>query len=102
MPIYEYKAVGKGCEYCRDGFEAVQSMSDKPLTECPRCQASVSKLVSRFHACVVETPDEVTEAERKMSNYEKDEMWSHAAELADKEGLEDRAREDYKKAGYNM
>ena len=38
----------------------------------------------------------------KISEYEKDGRWGHAAELADKTGLEDRAREDYRKAGYNM
>jgi hypothetical protein len=29
-------------------------------------------------------------------------MWSHAAELADKSGLQERALDDYKKAGYNF
>jgi len=29
-------------------------------------------------------------------------MWSHAAELADKTGLEDRAKEDYKRAGHEI
>ena len=102
MPIYEYKATGGGCEYCRDGFEIVQGMSDKPLTECPKCRAPVSKLLSRFHACVIEASGDVIETERKISDYEKEGRWSHAAELADKAGLEDRARDDYKKAGYNM
>jgi len=30
MPTYEYV-----CNKCGQGFEAVQSMSDKPLTKCP-------------------------------------------------------------------
>jgi hypothetical protein len=44
----------------------------------------------------------VTQTESKIHNYEREGMWSHAAELADKVGLDERAREDYKKAGYNM
>ena len=102
MPIYEYKAVAKGCKYCRNGFEVMQSVRDEPLRECPRCRTPIEKLISQFHACVIETSDEVIETERRVSDYEKDGRWSHAAELADKEGLEDRAREDYKKAGYEM
>lgn len=102
MPIYEYKAAGEGCKYCRNGFEIMQRMDDKPLGECPKCQAVVRKLPSRFRACIVETPDEVAETESKLHDFEKQGMWGHAAELADKTGLEDRAREDYKKAGYEM
>lgn len=100
MPIYEYKATGKGCKYCRNGFEIRQSIDAEPLSECPKCQARVKRLVSRFRACVIETSDEVTDTERKLRDFEREGKWSHAAELADKAGLEDRARENYKKAGY--
>jgi len=102
MPIYEYKATGNGCKHCQDGFEIRQSINATPVTECPECQALVRRLVSRFRACVSETPDEVVETERKIRDHEEEGRWSHAAELADKAGLEDRARENYKKAGYNM
>ena len=102
MPIYEYKATEKGCDYCRDGFEIRQSISAKPLSKCPKCQASIKRLVSRFRACVVETSDESMSTEMKIHKYEKEGRWSHAAEVADKAGLEARAREDYKKAGYDM
>ncbi len=102
MPIYEYKSTGKGCEYCHDGFEMWQKIDAKPLSNCPRCQMPVRKLVSRFRACVIETPDEVIATEKKIREFEKEGRWSHAAELADKAGWEDRARENYKKAGYNM
>lgn len=100
MPIYEYKATGKGCEYCRSRFEIRQSIDAKPLSKCPKCRAPVKRLLSQFHACVIETSDEVTETEKKLRDFEKEGKWSHAAELADKAGLEDRARENYKKAGY--
>ena len=32
MPIYEYQ-----CESCGHEFEALQKMSDAPLTSCPAC-----------------------------------------------------------------
>ncbi|MCX6004477.1 MAG: hypothetical protein NT082_02225 [Chloroflexi bacterium] len=40
--------------------------------------------------------------EEKLSEYESEGKWSHAAELADKSGLNDRAMDNYKKAGYNF
>jgi putative FmdB family regulatory protein len=46
MPIYQYKATDKGCDYCRHGFEQMQSMKDKPLTKCPRCGAKIKKCPS--------------------------------------------------------
>jgi len=102
MPIYEYKATEKSCDYCRDGFEIRQSINAKPLSKCPKCQAPIKKLVSRFRACVVETSDEAISTEMQIRKHEKEGRWSHAAELADKSGLEDRAKENYKKAGYDM
>lgn len=42
MPIYEYQ-----CEHCGHKFEAIQKMSDKPLTDCPECKEDrLKKLVS--------------------------------------------------------
>ncbi|MEM9300582.1 MAG: zinc ribbon domain-containing protein [Pseudomonadota bacterium] len=43
MPIYEYE-----CDACGSRFEAIQKISDDPLTECRKCGAtgSVRKLVS--------------------------------------------------------
>jgi putative FmdB family regulatory protein len=41
MPIYEYV-----CKSCGHQLEALQKMSDSPLTECPQCrdQALVKKI----------------------------------------------------------
>jgi len=102
MPIYEYRATEKGCRYCRYGFEIKQRIDAKPLSKCPECQAPIRRLMSRFRTLVAETPDEASATEKKMREFEKEGRWSHAAELADKSGLEDRARENYKKAGYEM
>ncbi len=42
MPIYEY-----ACVECGHEFDALQKMSDAPLTDCPACrQQSLQKKVS--------------------------------------------------------
>ena len=46
MAIYQYIAIEDACEYCRNGFEVLQSMGAKPLTVCPRCQKRVKKVPS--------------------------------------------------------
>lgn len=42
MPIYEYV-----CKSCDHEFEALQKMSDDPLTQCPQCNnLSLTKKIS--------------------------------------------------------
>lgn len=42
MPIYEYR-----CSACGHETEALQKMSDAPLTDCPSCgKPALSKLIS--------------------------------------------------------
>ena len=42
MPIYEYE-----CKACGHAFDALQKMSDSPLTDCPDCnEPSLRKLLS--------------------------------------------------------
>jgi len=41
MPIYEYQ-----CVKCEHVFDAIQNISDAPLTECPECGDKVRKCVS--------------------------------------------------------
>jgi putative FmdB family regulatory protein len=38
MPIYEYR-----CESCGHTLDALQKISDGPLSECPECEASALK-----------------------------------------------------------
>ncbi|MBN1375935.1 MAG: zinc ribbon domain-containing protein [Dehalococcoidia bacterium] len=102
MPIYEYRAIAQSCSYCKKGFDVIQKMSESPLEACPKCGAAVRKIMSRFRACVVDTPDEAKSLESQLHGYESEGQWSHAAELADKKGLDERAMENYKKAGYNF
>jgi putative FmdB family regulatory protein len=48
MPIYEYQATDEKrcCKHCAKVFEVLQQPSDAPLTECPQCEAPVTKLIS--------------------------------------------------------
>jgi putative FmdB family regulatory protein len=42
MPIYEYQ-----CEACGHRLEALQKISEEPLSDCPACgQPSLQKLIS--------------------------------------------------------
>ncbi len=41
MPVYEYE-----CQECNKVFEVQQKIADKPLSECPECNAPVKKLMS--------------------------------------------------------
>lgn len=42
MPIYEYQ-----CTACEHQLEAMQKMSDAPLTDCPECgKPALKKLIS--------------------------------------------------------
>ncbi len=109
MPTYAYRAMDlkKSCNRCAKGFEIIQRIKESPLTQCPHCKNPVSRLL--FAPMVVVKGSPITEADRKIKEYEKAGMWSHAAELADKEAektkredLRVRALEDYKKAGYDF
>lgn len=46
MPIYEYQ-----CDHCGKIEEALQKVSDRPLTQCRRCSGKLHKLISHsaFH-----------------------------------------------------
>lgn len=41
MPLYEYK-----CRKCASVLEAIQKVSDFPLTECPKCGGRLKKVIS--------------------------------------------------------
>ena len=110
MPIYEYEAVNseRACPKCREGFETLQGVSERPLSKCPECGKAVKKIISWCRAAVTETSDDHLSVERKIKDYEQSGMWSHAAELADKHSektkdkdLKLRAVESYAKAGYD-
>ena len=110
MPIYEYQATKPeaSCPHCCNGFEALQQIKEKPILKCPRCGQSVKKIISWCHSAVMDTSEEHTGVVNKIKDYENAGMWSHAAELADKQSekvkdknLKTRALDNYKKAGYD-
>ena len=110
MPIYEYEPLDpeRGCNNCIPRLEIIQRIDDEPLSHCPYCGRRMRKIISWCRAAVVETPDEHARVEQQVTKYEKEGMWSHAAELADKHsekvkdrGMKMRALDDYKRAGYD-
>jgi putative FmdB family regulatory protein len=111
MPIYEYEAVspGRKCRRCSFIFEVLQRISDPPLASCPECGRKVRRRISRPRVILPGSAGGEDEVERKVADYERKGMYSHAAELADKASekpekarLKERAMENYKKAGYNF
>jgi putative FmdB family regulatory protein len=111
MPIYEYESVNpeKGCQECIRGFEVIQCHGESQITECPRCGQAVRKIISWCRAAIVESSPGEALVEKKIAGYEREGMWSHAAELADThsertkdQGMKMRALDGYKKAGYDL
>jgi putative FmdB family regulatory protein len=47
VPVYVYrvKSGSEGCSNCKESFEVLQSMSDKPLETCPDCGGAVEKII---------------------------------------------------------
>ncbi len=111
MPIYEYECVegSTGCQRCRGGFEVLQGLREEPIKVCPSCGAPVRRRISLTRAILPGSASGTDPVERKVAEYERQGMFSHAAELADKESekperahLKERAMEDYKRAGYDV
>ena len=109
MPTYGYQPVDphRRCDYCQGGFEVLQKMTEPAWTVCPRCHHPIHRIL--FAPTFVVRGSPVTETDRKITEYEKEGKWSHAAELADKasektknDRLKTRALDNYKKAGYNF
>jgi putative FmdB family regulatory protein len=48
MPIYEYIArdLLKSCDYCKAGFEKLESISCPATEVCPECGNSVHRVIS--------------------------------------------------------
>ncbi|MBW2123224.1 MAG: zinc ribbon domain-containing protein [Deltaproteobacteria bacterium] len=107
MPIYEYRVADghRGCRRCRKGIEVIKPIHDEPLRFCPFCSSPVERVFSPVSFRMVDRGPSTVET--RIREYEKEGMYSHAAELADKEAekthredLKARAMENYKKAGY--
>lgn len=48
MPIREYRAGNpeRRCQFCRNGFEQLEGLNQKPLLKCPQCGAELERLIS--------------------------------------------------------
>jgi len=111
LPIYEYEttAAGRPCRKCGRSFEVIQRLIDPPLACCPDCGGEVRRKISRPRVILPGSARSRDHVENQVADYESKGMYSHAAELADKESekpekahLKERAMEDYKKAGYDF
>ena len=111
MPIYEYEAVcaKRQCKKCASVFEILQPVSAAPLASCPDCGGAVRRRISRARVILPGSARGDSDAEKKIAAYEREGMYSHAAELADQEGekpesdhLKERAMNNYRKAGYDF
>jgi putative FmdB family regulatory protein len=111
LPIYEYEATapGRPCRQCGRSFEIIQRLTDPPLVSCPECGGEVRRKISRPRVILPGSARSQDRVENQVADYESKGMYSHAAELADKESekpekahLKERAMEDYKKAGYDF
>lgn len=110
MPIYEYENPdpSTACGKCATRFELLQSSGEPPVSSCPCCGAPVNMVLSRCHAAFAARNESHARVGSAVKEYEKRGMWSHAAELAEKQSartkdqaLRTRALENYKKAGYD-
>lgn len=111
MPIYEYEGVSakRKCKKCASVFEMLQPISAPPLAACPECGGAVRRRISRPQVILPGSARGDSDVEKKIADFERQGMHSHAAELADREGekpersqLKERAMDNYRKAGYDF
>ena len=110
MPIYEYENPdpAHACARCANRFELIRPAGTETVSACPECGSPVQRVVSRCRAVVANHDASQARAGTAVADYERQGMWSHAAELAEKlsestkdRSLRDRALDNYKKAGYD-
>ena len=46
MPIYQYRAVAKACDHCRETFEVRQRITEDAIANCPVCGEAVERIIS--------------------------------------------------------
>jgi putative FmdB family regulatory protein len=88
MPTYEYK-----CDRCDYRFEAFQSMTAEPLSECPECGGKTRRLISPgagfiFKGSGFYITDYRSDGYRKAQKAEKDSSGSGSADKGTDKGKE--------------
>jgi putative FmdB family regulatory protein len=58
MPIYEYEHMEEPCRLGKY-FEALQAISDEPLSKCPECGLKVRKVISFTNIKLTKTNSEL-------------------------------------------
>lgn len=91
MPTYEYQ-----CEECDHRFEAFQSITAEPLSECPMCSGNVRRLISSgagffFKGSGFYTTDYRSEGYKKAEKADKDTSTGTSGKKEKKEKKEKRA-----------
>ena len=43
--VYEEREHGRGCAFCRAGFEVRQSLDEPRLERCPKCRGPVMRVI---------------------------------------------------------
>jgi putative FmdB family regulatory protein len=100
VPIYEYK-----CKKCGHRFEAIQKVSDPPLSKCEKCKGRAERLVSSPAIQFKGSGWYITDYARKGSSSDgaKAEASSDGAEKSEKPAAEKTAKtkKGKEKAGTN-
>ena len=60
MPTYEYK-----CRVCGHRFEQRQAISAAPLTECPKCDGQIYRVVSGGSGMIIKSGSRGREGRRE-------------------------------------
>ena len=65
MPTYQYE-----CKKCGHGFERFQKMTDDPVSKCPECKATVSRIIGLGGGVIFKGPGFYT-TEYRSEEYKK-------------------------------
>jgi len=68
MPTYEYE-----CRHCGHRFELSQKITDKPLSQCPKCSKKVTRLIGSGSGIIFKGPGFYATDYRKKSKAESSE-----------------------------
>lgn len=92
MPTYDYE-----CKDCGHHFEAFHSMSADPLTDCPKCDGSVQRLLGTGAGLLFKGSG-FYETDYRSSGYKKDAAADKTPKTEPKKDKKSSSKKDTKKA----
>ena len=92
MPTYDYK-----CKDCGHHFEAFHSMSADPLTDCPKCEGAVERMIG-MGAGLIFKGSGFYETDYRRSGYKKDAAADKPTDTVAKKDKKSASKKDAKKA----